>query len=40
MDTWQEELHNKVYRRLIAAPVVVGLMLFVPAVLVLSSINL
>jgi protein-S-isoprenylcysteine O-methyltransferase Ste14 len=31
MDTGQEELHNKVYRRLIAAPVVVGLMLFVPA---------
>ena len=31
MDTGQEELRNRVYRRLIAAPVVIGLMLFVPA---------
>jgi len=31
VDTGQEELRNRVYRRLIAAPVVIGLMLFVPA---------
>jgi hypothetical protein len=31
MDTGQEEVRSKVYHGLIAAPVVVGLMLFVPA---------
>ncbi len=31
MDTGQEEVRNRVYRLLIAAPVVIGLTLFVPA---------